>query len=463
MGLDLIVFLIALIPIPILVLMAKRASSADDEFGGRTYGRVMVGLSAAATGNSGFIMTGAVGLGYAYGAQWILLPLSWLVGDLVFWKFGPRKINSYCSRNNYVNVAQIVAGNDKRLSPIIYAFTSLLLVVLLGAYISSQWIAGSKIISGFMEIDVTTSIIGIGVFVTGYCMIGKFRGSVYTDLYQGALMIFVTLVALYLAITFDTLDKVALPKGFESLAGQLSATSLVAFILGYAVASIGFGFSQPQIVSRYIAAKNSEEAASAKWIYILFLQFTWIGMTYFGMLLKTKGFVVEDPEGALVPFFHLEGGDVLTGLAVAGIFAAIASTVDSIVVSITSLIKNRHNSIRASNAVMEVLAILAVGIFTVVVAINIQGSVFAIALLAISMVGATLGGPVIIRLYSLKHTDISIFAALMGGGIAGYLWRSSEYAGLINEAIIGILISVIINYSVVFIGQRSGTATNENV
>ena len=59
----------------------------------RVPGAVAVGLSAGATANSGFVVTGAVGLGYTMGAQWLVLPLAWLLGDVVFWSIFPNRIN----------------------------------------------------------------------------------------------------------------------------------------------------------------------------------------------------------------------------------------------------------------------------------------------------------------------------------------------------------------------------------
>lgn len=446
MNIDVLVFLLALTPIPFLVFLAKKRSTSSDEFGGKTYGKIMVGISAAATGNSGFIMTGAVGLGYGYGMQWILLPLSWLLGDLIFWRYGPKSINAYCRSHQCVNIGQIISGNNKKYSITLYVLTSLFITVFLGAYISAQWVAGSKVISGFLNIESTFSIIGIGTFVTGYCLIGKFRGSVYTDLYQGILMILVTIASLILAFSYEATKPSQLPHNFNLLFGNMTITTLIGFVFGYAVASVGFGFGQPQITSRYIAGKNPEEVASAKWIYILFLQFTWIGMTYFGILLRTKGFIVDDPEALVVPFFQSEAGEIFTGIAVAGIFAAIASTVDSIMISITSLFKNGYRNVIGLSSRTEGFIVIAIGLFTVLGALNTKNSVFEIALMSISMVGATLAGPVIIRLFNFKHNDFSVLISLLAGGFSGYLWRSSEYGVLTNEALIGIFFALIINY-----------------
>ena len=77
------------------VVAARRGASTDVDYllGSRSFGSWFVGLSAGATGNSGFIMLGAVAMGYTMGLSGVLLALSWLIGDLTFWSFFPEKVN----------------------------------------------------------------------------------------------------------------------------------------------------------------------------------------------------------------------------------------------------------------------------------------------------------------------------------------------------------------------------------
>lgn len=54
----------------------KHAARLDGEaLADQRLNRWLVGLSAGATANSGFIVTAAVGLGYQFGVQWLMLPL----------------------------------------------------------------------------------------------------------------------------------------------------------------------------------------------------------------------------------------------------------------------------------------------------------------------------------------------------------------------------------------------------
>lgn len=62
----------------IRVLAAKRSAHADVDYllGNRSFGHCFVGLSAGATGNSGFIMMGAVRMGYTMGISGVILVLA---------------------------------------------------------------------------------------------------------------------------------------------------------------------------------------------------------------------------------------------------------------------------------------------------------------------------------------------------------------------------------------------------
>src|SRR5258708_6133139 len=75
--------------------------------------RWLVGLSAGATANSGFVVTGAVALGYTFGAQWLLLPLSWLLGDLLFWLVFPNRINATGRAVNATTMTDVIVHGMK--------------------------------------------------------------------------------------------------------------------------------------------------------------------------------------------------------------------------------------------------------------------------------------------------------------------------------------------------------------
>ena len=71
----LVSFLAALVAVLFAGWWASRGAKSEDDYylAGRSYGPVVIGVSAGAAGNSGFLMIGSVGLGYAAGPSGLAL------------------------------------------------------------------------------------------------------------------------------------------------------------------------------------------------------------------------------------------------------------------------------------------------------------------------------------------------------------------------------------------------------
>ena len=69
MTIAIIVFVVFCLVLFVVGLTTKKSDNTEIDYflGNRSLKSMEIGLSAGATGNTGFIMTGAVGLGYAYG------------------------------------------------------------------------------------------------------------------------------------------------------------------------------------------------------------------------------------------------------------------------------------------------------------------------------------------------------------------------------------------------------------
>src|SRR3990170_6395526 len=152
-----LLFILFIIILIIIGIIANKHSTADENdyiLANRSLNKYLVGLSAAATGNSGFIMTGAVGLGFTFGLTWVFLPIAWLIGDLVYWSYFPGKLNEFSNKSNSRTISEMLSffnHNGRKKSTII--ISSLILFVILSAYTASQYIAASKTFNIFFNID----------------------------------------------------------------------------------------------------------------------------------------------------------------------------------------------------------------------------------------------------------------------------------------------------------------------
>lgn len=410
----------------------------------------LVGLSAGATANSGFVVTGAVGLGYAYGAQWLLLPVAWLLGDLLFWAVFPQRINRVARETSATTLTDIISS-DLPGRALIKRFVGSIALVCLGGYVAAQWVAGQKFLEGAFGFDAWLSLLAFAGLIILYSSIGGFRGSVYADSLQAIIrligtaiaVIVVAIVARQYGPTFYENIASAGPS-FLNLAPSGSLTALL-FVLGFAAAGLGFGLGQPQIVTRYMAGSSPAETRAAWWIYIGFVQSTWIAMTAFGIVLRGIMPDLSDPETGLSAFFRSETGPILTGIIVADIFATIAAASNSLLVAMAQTAKHDlllHNASRGEERSLLPL-IMFLGAVTMLASAFASGSVFELAISSVAFMGAGLAPAMIAKTLGWRRSATSLIISIVVGISAAAAWKLLGFSTIVNEAAPGMALGII--------------------
>ncbi len=439
-----------------------RAAGSEEDLAGRRLNRWFIGLSAGAAGNSGFIVTGAVGLGYAGGVHWLLMPFGWMLGDLVFWRLFPAKLNSLAREARAVTLSEMLTFDlSGRVARLVAILVALLLIAFLSTYTSAQWLAGRKFLSGIFDLNGFSALIFFSATIVIYSALGGFRGSVYADTLQALIRIIGTTIAVAAVIWFAEKSPVSFSQNIEAAGGDFltlfpkgAGFAAFGFVAGYAAAAIGFGLGQPQIVTRYFAGKSPQETRSAWWIYIGFVQATWIAMTIFGIVLRGVMPKIADPETGLSLFFQHNMGAIVSGIIFADVYATIASTSNSLLVAIGQAVYRDLICFRQSVAERKTTttfsAIFLIGLATIGLSLVLPGNVFSMAIGSIAKIGAAIGGPVMIKTLRWRHSPASLLAAILTGLSTAYLWDHLGYDGLINEAAIGLTCSLLANWLVSF-------------
>ena len=419
-----------------------------------------IALSSGATANSGFIMTTAIGLGYFQGLSALMLPFSFFVGTLVFWKFFPEKINWYSHQFKVSTIAEILTldfTKHKRFTGIVI---TILLVVATGLYTAAQWRASAISLTGFIDLDLRYAIIFSSIFVITYSSLGGFRSSVSTDVFQAIIMIL--MMAFFIFFTIGLYDGDSVIKSIQAQKGNsffnpfngFGTLSLLGFIIGWATASLGFSISQPQIVDKFYAAESEIQAKKAKWLYIGFVQITWMGMTIVGFLLSAvrPGLDFASSEQALSKVLIQELNPIARGLTLTAIFAAIASTADSLLISVSNIISNDLlKPLGVSSKTDNRLIIAALGIITSILSIVfVQGSVFDLVMSSILLLSASVAPAMIIKIANWKNSPFSILFSMLTGLLTSLLWKYVfELSNAINETVPAVVIAFLINYLVI--------------
>jgi Na+/proline symporter len=453
-----------------LTLFARKRSSKleTQALSEQGLNRWLVGLSAGATANSGFIVTAGVAVGYLYGTYWLLLPLAWLIGDLFFWKLFPAKINRFGRNASARTVTDLVThGFTNKWTLIISLTVGLLIIAALMGYTSAQWLAGQKFMTGAFGVSSEVALGSFAALIIAYSVIGGFRGSIYADSFQAVIRVLATIIILWVVISValnspDTFwaNINSQGEGFLNPLTTTSLTTILGFVLGFASAGFGFGLGQPQVISRYLAGKSPQETKSAQWIYIGFVQFTWISMTLFGIILKgiMPDIDAVDAESALSIFITEYFGPILAGLILADIFATIAATSNSLIVAIAQSLRNDILvKMRLLPQAFPLWPItLICGALSMIAAYFIGGTVLSLALASISFLAAGLAPAVIIKVMNLQHSAVSVFFAILGGLTIAFTWQKIGLSSSINESAPGMIGALIINYLIVLIRAGNG-------
>lgn len=456
-GIAITVFLITIVAAFALSVLGRlRDRGSTSAIAAQGMNRWLVGLSAGATANSGFVVAGAVGLGYAFGMHWVLLPLAWFLGDLAFWAWFPRRINAVGRATSASTVADLItAGLDKRPARLVRGLIALVVLACLGGYTAAQWLAGEKFVTGAFGLDPNFALLGFAAVIVAYTSIGGFRGSIYTDSYQAVLRLIATTVAIG-ALTFVALanpsavrnELGAAGPNFLALFPDMTFASTFAFVLGYAAAALGFGLGQPQVLTRYMSASSPEEAQAAKWIYLFFVQYTWVAMTLFGVLLRGVMPGLEDGETGLAAFFSKFMPPLLTGIIIADIFATIAATANSLIVAMAQTVKYDLLGLGDSKAEGSDLMLpsILVGAATMGLSLVLKGNVVTLALSSVAIMGAGLAPSVLVRILGWRYTPTSLFAAIAAGTFTAIAWKLVGFDAVLNEALPGMSAGIAVNW-----------------
>jgi len=443
-------------------LAAKVSSNSDADYllGNRSFGKYFIGLSAGATGNSGWIMIGAVGMAYSMGISALLMVIATFLGELTFWTFFPDKVNKISVAQNSQTIpeflgATVKAPQGRRMIIIIVA---LITIVFLGAYTAGQFVAASKTLDVFFGLEPSIGIIITAGAILMYCVTGGIRASIWTDVVQAFVVIFVSigmLTAAFLASggfsdIISGLNQID-PKLMDITAVGFTGWILVAYFIGFFFFGFGFDISQPQVLVRLMAGRSAQEVKQARWIYLAYIYSTWTAMVLFGVICRVLIPELDDPEQAL-PFYAMQHfHPVLVGIVLAGVFSVIASTADSLLLVCSSALARdisptlHRNLSKRYGIRYEQAMTLIVGILAIIAAIYLSGPVFSVILFAAGAVASSLGPAMLITLINRRTHYVALSVTMLAGMMTAIIWRILGSSGMVYEIFPGFVVALLVH------------------
>jgi len=418
----------------------------------------LVGLSAVATNNSGYMFIGVIGYTYATGLASIWLMIGWIVGDFLSSMFVHSRLKKAVTRTGEVSYAGVLSqwyGSDNsRLQRLI----GLISLFFLLAYASAQLVAGSKALNVIFGWPTWAGAVLGAVLVTLYCFAGGIRASIWTDAAQstvmilamGLLMVFATMS---LGGMSDVVTQMQAVDGFLDWFPQDLALPGIAGGVLFALSWLFAGFSvigQPHIMVRFMTLDDLGEMRKARIYYYLWFSVFYGMATAVGLLSRiylgdTFGDTASfDSELALPVMAQQLFPPVLVGLVLAGIFAATMSTADSLVLSCSAAITHDLLPSKIERPLLIKMAtVLITGIALCWALIN-QQSVFNLVIMAWSGLASAFAPLLIVLCLGRQPSQLLSIAAVITGLVVAILWRAMGWQSAVYEGLPGILAGLLV-------------------
>lgn len=412
----------------------------------------LVGLSAVATNNSGYMFIGVIGYTYATGLASIWLMIGWIAGDFLASLFVHSRLREATEKSGEVSYAGVLShwygDNNNQLQRLI----GLISLVFLMAYASAQLVAGGKALHVLFDWPAWLGALMGAIIVAAYCFAGGIRASIWTDAAQSTVMILA--MGLLLIVTVNslggihqTIENMGTVEGFlDWFPKDLALPGIAGGVL-FAVSWLFAGLSvigQPHVMVRFMALNDSNDMRRARtWYYLWFTAFyclaTGVGMLSRIYLAETSSF---DAELAL-PTMALELlPPLLIGLILAGIFAATMSTADSLILSCSAAITHDLLPHKIEHSLLIKLTTIVITGCALMMALSHNQSVFSLVIMAWSALASAFA-PLLIILCSGRNPSqsVSMIAVLVGLSMAS-LWRYLGWHEMVYEGLPGILLGL---------------------
>ena len=422
---------------------SKKVKDIKDYYvGGKNLGFWAVAFSSRATGESAWLLLGLTGLGAMVGASAFWVVLGEVVGVSVAWFFMAERFKELSDKYNSITIPDYLvsrfnaSGNTLR----IIAATALSVFVII--YVSAQIDATGTAFETFLGWNYFTGAILGFVIVLTYIFTGGFVAVVWSDLFQGVVMllglILLPIVAYYSIEPATPINQelLALDPSFLNIWGEGGFNLLNFFtILGYAAIGLGF-MGSPQLFIRFMSIKDKSEIRKGRWVAIVFTIITdscavLIGI--YGRYLLTS--IGETPESVLgngaqnvLPMLVEKVMPLsLIGIYIAAVLSAIMSTIDSLLIVASSAIsrdfyqqifkpnKTEKQMTNISRVITLALALLALCLALVIAVSSPDRTIFWFAIFGWSGIAATFCPTIILSIFWKGFSEKGAIASMITG------------------------------------------------
>lgn len=449
-------FLLVFTLIGLASIIKSRHDNLDYLLAGRQVKPWLVGLSAVATNNSGYMFTGMIGFTYLTGLSSVWLMVGWLLGDFAGSLFIHKQLRIATERTGQVSFSGVLShwnGTDYRK---LRGVCGLISLVFLGAYAAAQLNAGSKALHVLFGWDLSAGAIIGSMIVLAYCFAGGIRASIWTDAAQSFVMILSMIALLFFAVqsaggisaTWMHLHTISAGGYMDWVPPDLLVQGWlgpVLFIVGWCFA--GFGVvGQPHIMIRFMALNDPQNIARARVYY-----YGWFALFYavtiaVGLMARILIPHIDNFDSELaLPMISIDLlPPILGGLILAGLFAATMSTADSLILSCSASLTHDFFRHKKENIWITKLSTVLVTFLALVIALTGSKSVFQLVLYAWAVLAAAFGPLLIVYCLKQQVSERIAVTMVLTGAATVIVWTQLGLSPILYEITPGIVAGLLV-------------------
>jgi sodium/proline symporter len=419
----------------------------------------VVAFSTNATGESGWLLLGLTGMGYAVGAQAYWVVVGEILGIWLSWTLISRRLKRLSDATDSITVPDVLAAKFEDRWHLIRGVAVIIILTMVTTYVTAQMVASGKALNGFVGIDYEIGVVVGSAIIIVYTFVGGHKAVSYTDVLQGVLMllglIFVPIVALDAAGGWDSVMS-NLAAQDPKLVSMFSLTEggISGWVAAASFVAIGLPFlGVPQLLVRYMSARDENELGKARWVSVFVLLFFTFGAVTAGIAGRALFPGLEDSEKIFPTLSSELFSPLVAGILLVIVLSAIMSTADSLLLLASSaIVRDTMQQMLGSKKSDHQLAqygkivTILIGVVAIAIAIPDAKFIFDFVLYAWSGLGAAFGPTLVCLLYYKKTTWAGVVVGMVAGFTTSIVWveQFKEQSHGLYEAIPGFIVGIVL-------------------
>ncbi|GAB4316664.1 MAG: sodium/proline symporter PutP [Candidatus Zixiibacteriota bacterium] len=454
-----VVYLIVVLVVGSLTLRLTK-SLADYLLAGRSLGPWLVAFSERASGESAWLLIGLPGVALlaGFGAIWPAIGCTF--GIFVSWTLVARKLREQTESHNAITLPQFLENRFNDDTHSLRWVATIIIVFFFTLYVAAQFLGAGKVLNAAFGMTPLQGMLLGSVIILFYTIMGGFYAVVWTDFFQGLIMIF-TLGVLPIAglIAVGGLGPLteklsAVNPNLLRLGGE-SSTSLLDTIV-YAIGGLGIGLGyvgQPHLLARFMSIRKAGDLRKGSliatfWALIAFYGAVGVGLVGIAML----GQGLDDPEQVMPLLARTLMPGAIVGVMISGAIAAMMSTADSqLLVTTSAVTEDIYHGLINKDAPQKRLVLIsrlvtvAVGVIALILALTGEELVYDLVLYAWGGLGAAFGPAILFTLWSKRVTKNAVLAGMITGAVSVIVWKNIPVlSGFLYELVPGFLLATVV-------------------